>query len=247
MSMDKKRILFLGSHLRSADCLERLVQRGDATVVGLVLNRSESGDYDPRRIREIAARACIAILQFEEVAALEYELGVSILFDRKIPAAMVDRPRDGIVNLHLGPLPSLRGVNSVYHAIIRARPNNEWKFGVTLHYMDHGLDTGPVIDKCEIPIQSNDFAFDLYMRATGEIPNLFARNTERLVSTHGRVAAEKQVGISNYFGRKDMRLDVDLTASPDEIYDAVRALTFPGKPKPFAWVGAHKLYLSLSE
>jgi methionyl-tRNA formyltransferase len=242
-----KRILFLGSHVRSAACLQHLIQRRDATIVGVVPNRNDSADYDSQGIRAIAERSDIAVLGLDEAASLEYELGISILFDRKIPAAMVDHPRDGIVNLHLGPLPSLRGVNSIYHAIIRARPNNEWMFGITLHYMDDGLDTGPIIDKVALPIRPDDTAMELYLRATNAIPDLFARNLDRLISTQGKVAAEEQVGPSNYFGRKDIALEVDLTASPDAVYDAIRALTFPGKPKPFALIGTHKIYLALSD
>ncbi len=210
-------------------------------------NKANSPDYDSGKITALAERNDIPVLEFEQASSLDYELGISILFDRKIPAAIVDRPRSGIVNIHLGPLPSLRGVNSVYHAILRARPRNEWVFGITLHYIDHGLDTGPIIDKVSFPIERDDTAVDLYLRATGKIPELFVRNIDHLLQADGRVSAEAQQGPSNYFSRKDIKLEIDLESPPDAVYDAIRALTFPGKPKPFARIGEHKIYLSLTE
>lgn len=246
--MTRTKLIFLGSHIRSTECLRYVIENVPSVdVIGLVLNRSYTGDYDHQAARTLTNKYDIPILSIESLGSLQYDLGASVLYDCKLPSALVDQPPRGLVNIHLGPLPRFRGVNSVYHAIRRARLDNNWIFGVTLHYIDHGLDTGPIIDMIDVPFSENDTAYDLYMRATGKILELFAANIRPLVSNEGRVPSTAQSGPSFYFRRSDMVLEVDLNASPDEVYDAVRALTFPGKKKPFAYVGTRKIYLSLHE
>lgn len=246
--MTRTKLLFLGSHVRSSECLRYLLENvPNVDVIGVVLNRTDTGDYDQQAIRVLANKYEIPMLPLEGVGSLQYDLGVSILYDRKLPSALVDQPPRGLVNLHLGPLPRFRGVNSVYHAIRRARLDDNWVFGITLHYIDYGLDTGPVIDMIDIPISEDDTAYDLYMRATGKILELFAKNIGALVNNEWQVPSTPQSGPSFYFKRSDIELEVDLNASPDDVYDAIRALTFPGKKKPFAYVGKKKIYLSLHD
>ncbi len=54
---------------------------------------------------------------------------------------IIDIPRHGIYNVHPGALPEYRGV----YAPFRAMLNNEETAGCTLHRVDTGIDTGPVV------------------------------------------------------------------------------------------------------
>lgn len=69
------------------------------------------------------------------------DLGVSIGGSHIFTAAEIARAHCGIVNLHFAPLPRYRGRYSAGHAL----RNGETYFGVTLHYIDEGIDTGPII------------------------------------------------------------------------------------------------------
>lgn len=53
---------------------------------------------------------------------------------------ILEIPRLGVVNVHLGLLPEIRGMSSVEWAMLTGVPP-----GVTLHFMDRGIDTGPVL------------------------------------------------------------------------------------------------------
>jgi folate-dependent phosphoribosylglycinamide formyltransferase PurN len=55
-------------------------------------------------------------------------------------------PRLGVLNLHLGLLPEVRGMSSPEWSLLNHVP-----VGVTLHYVDAGIDTGPVLQRCEFP------------------------------------------------------------------------------------------------
>jgi methionyl-tRNA formyltransferase len=219
----------------------------DVTVVAVVPNRAHAPEREEQDILAFAQRRGVPIIEFQDVATQDYDLGISLLFDRILPREVVDRPQLGFVNFHLGPLPRFRGVNSVLHAIRLARRDRQWTFGVTLHYVDYTLDTGPVIDQIEMPIFEDDTAQALHTRACERIYELFVRNVDRLVRTKGRLPAQPQTGPSRVFRRSDVNHEVDLSADPDDVYDLVRALTFPGKSRPYAVIGGRKIYLSITE
>jgi folate-dependent phosphoribosylglycinamide formyltransferase PurN len=72
---------------------------------------------------------------------------------------------DGILNCHMGPLPRYRGMDVV-----------EWPFleesysartAVTVHFMDQGLDTGPIIEVADIPRAGCQTITDLRSAAEG--------------------------------------------------------------------------------
>jgi methionyl-tRNA formyltransferase len=242
------RILFLGSHLRSFHCFRHLVNSvSDATVVAVIPHQTQPPIREDQDVRPLARERSIPVIEFSEISNVDYDLGISLMFDRILPPAVVDRPPRGFVNFHLGPLPRFRGANSVLHAIRLARKDAHWTFGVTLHYIDHTLDTGPVIDLIEVPIFEDDTAQALHLRASERIYELFVRNIDQLVKSSERLPARPQSGPSYSFKRSGVNHEVDLSADPDEIYDLVRALSFPGKSKPYAVIGGRKFYLSVSE
>jgi methionyl-tRNA formyltransferase len=57
-----------------------------------------------------------------------------------------------LINCHAGALPFYRGRNILNWALL----NDEKEFGVTVHYVDGGIDTGDIIVQDLIPIQPQD-------------------------------------------------------------------------------------------
>lgn len=53
-------------------------------------------------------------------------------------------PRLGVLNVHLGLLPEIRGMSSPEWSLLKHIP-----VGITIHYMDAGIDTGPILQRCE--------------------------------------------------------------------------------------------------
>ena len=58
--------------------------------------------------------------------------------------SLLQIPRLGVINMHLGWLPEIRGMSSPEWSLLKGVP-----LGVTIHYMDAGIDTGPVLQKFE--------------------------------------------------------------------------------------------------
>jgi folate-dependent phosphoribosylglycinamide formyltransferase PurN len=55
-------------------------------------------------------------------------------------------PRLGVLNVHLGLLPEIRGMSSPEWSLLNGVP-----LGITIHFMDSGIDTGPILQRCEYP------------------------------------------------------------------------------------------------
>ena len=53
-------------------------------------------------------------------------------------------PRLGVLNVHLGLLPEIRGMSSPEWSLLKNVP-----VGVTIHYLDAGIDTGPILQRYE--------------------------------------------------------------------------------------------------
>ncbi|HIH89250.1 TPA: hypothetical protein HA344_08600, partial [Candidatus Bathyarchaeota archaeon] len=70
---------------------------------------------------------------------------------RIIKPAIINIPKDGMVNSHPGLLPECRGSASVAWSIYFDIP-----IGCTIHFIDPNIDTGPIIKKQIIPVHRGD-------------------------------------------------------------------------------------------
>jgi folate-dependent phosphoribosylglycinamide formyltransferase PurN len=59
---------------------------------------------------------------------------------------VLDVPRLGVLNAHLGLLPEIRGMSSPEWSLL-----NDIPVGVAIHKIDEGIDTGPVLQQYELP------------------------------------------------------------------------------------------------
>jgi methionyl-tRNA formyltransferase len=88
------------------------------------------------------------------LSALEYncDLFVSMSFNQIFRKRMIELPRLNTINCHAGKLPFYRGRNILNWALI----NDEKEFGITVHYIDEGIDTGDIILQRCFPITDED-------------------------------------------------------------------------------------------
>jgi methionyl-tRNA formyltransferase len=57
---------------------------------------------------------------------------------------LLDVPRLGVLNVHLGFLPEIRGMSTPEWSLLKGVP-----VGVTIHYINEGIDTGPILQRYE--------------------------------------------------------------------------------------------------
>lgn len=126
----------------------------------------------PRKIREPGA--------LEPLQALAPEVIVVMAYGQILPKALLDMPSIACLNLHASLLPRHRGAAPIQAAIV----SGDRESGVTVMYMDEGLDTGPMLLTRSFPIRRRETGGSLHARlaeaspaALGEALRLLASGT----------------------------------------------------------------------
>jgi methionyl-tRNA formyltransferase len=133
-------------------------------VIGVVTQPDRAGSRGrpaPRPVGDTAAELGLRVLRPErirtedsvaEILELAPDALVVAAYGQIIPAALLDGPAHGGVNVHGSLLPRWRGAAPVAAAILAGDPVT----GVSIMRMDPGLDTGPVYVRMETAIRAGD-------------------------------------------------------------------------------------------
>lgn len=106
----------------------------------------------PRRIKEPEA--------LEQIQALRPDVIVVMAYGQILPTGILTAPKIACVNLHASLLPRWRGAAPIQAAISAA----DTQTGLTVMYVDEGLDTGDILLKTELQILPNDTGGSLHDR-----------------------------------------------------------------------------------
>lgn len=82
------------------------------------------------------------------------------------------RAPKGAVNIHTGMTPEYRCADPIFWALYQGEPE---KVGVTIHFVDRGIDTGPIIHQASVPVYSGDSLASIYVRCIRRGAELFSR------------------------------------------------------------------------
>lgn len=129
----------------------------------------------------------------------------------------------GVVNLHFGKLPEYRGANTLQWTLI----NGDREATATLHYVDDGVDTGPIIGAVPVLIEYKDDAVSLQTKLINIGQNLLNNWLPKLLN--GPVHANPQVedNAKCWPRRKPEDGLIDWNKSDMEIRNLIRALVPP--------------------
>jgi len=116
-----------------------------------------------------------------------------------LDADIIAAPRLGSFNLHPGPLPEYAGLNAPSWAIYRDEPRH----GVTLHWMDSGVDSGPIAYESSFDIDEGDTGLSLTAKCVRHGVPLTLRLLADATRDPSSVPARAQdLRKRNYFGRE---------------------------------------------
>ena len=194
------RIAFLGTSDFSVPSLHACAAAGhDLAVVVTQPDRpGHRGRPAPRPVADAAEALGLPIWRPEKLrdpGVVERLLGLGLdalvvaAYGQILPAALLDGPRLGGINVHASLLPRWRGASPVKAAILVG----DERTGVSIMRMDPGLDTGPVYAIRDTPIGAGETAPELSAR-------LARLGAELLVEVLGRLE----------------RGEIEVTPQPDE-------------------------------
>lgn len=162
---------------------------------------------------------------------IELDLVILAWWPYIIKEDLINIPRIGCLNFHPSYLPYNRGKHYNFWAIVESVP-----FGVTLHFVNKGVDTGDIAFQSIIETSWEDTGETLYYKAQKEIIRLFKDKFLDIKS--GCIPRKPQDLSQGSFHRSDeleARSQVDLAKNYTgrELLNLLRARTFP--PHPGAW------------
>lgn len=148
----------------------------DAVDAGTITNAeiavvisNNPGAYALERAKKHGVEAlCISPKDYESREAFneaflakvdEYHLDLIVLagFLVKIPAAMIEKYEHKIINIHPSLIPSFCGVGYYGLKVHEAALARGVKVtGATVHFVDSGMDTGPIILQKAVEVQDSD-------------------------------------------------------------------------------------------
>jgi methionyl-tRNA formyltransferase len=97
-----------------------------------------------------------------------YDLGLLVWWPKIISKQLIVATKNGFINTHPSYLPFNRGKHFSFWAIVEQVP-----FGVSLHLVDSGIDSGPVIAQSRIDYDWEDTGGSLYSKAKEAMFELF--------------------------------------------------------------------------
>lgn len=118
-------------------------------------------------VKEYALRAGLAVYQPQTLRdeafmtlleQLQPELIVVAAYGKILPPAVLQYPRLGCINVHGSLLPRWRGAAPVQRAIMAG----DTQTGITIMYMEEGLDTGDMLNTRPVAIEETDNAGTLF-------------------------------------------------------------------------------------
>jgi methionyl-tRNA formyltransferase len=171
--------------------------------------------FQPRRIRTESAM----------VRDFRLDLAVVMAYGQILPRPVLDAPRLGCVNLHASLLPRHRGASPIQAAILAGDPES----GITVMYMDEGLDTGDILLTEHLALAADETGASLHDRLASLAPHALARALHALESGTAPRTPQDPAAVTHT--AKLTRADgiVSWNDSAEEISRRVRAFhSWPG-------------------
>ena len=151
-------VLASGSGTNLQAILDRLHGRGLVEVVGVGSDKPGAGALERGRGAGVET-AVFPLPHYENRAARDNAIGdwiearradlvVLAGYMQLLSTPFVARFRDRVVNIHPALLPAFPGLDAIGQALAAGVETT----GVTVHFVDEGVDTGPVIAQREVPV-----------------------------------------------------------------------------------------------
>lgn len=226
-----------------------LAERGEHIVV-LVLEPKETAKF-AKEIKKTAKADLVVYAQMlsdhtlqERIKSFHPHVGICAWFGYILKKEIIDLFPAGCVNLHHSYLPLGRGKYPQVWALHEGSP-----YGVSIHYIDERIDSGPVIAQRRLEIRETDIAGTLYERALREVVRLFKDTWPKLKKGNIRVVAQNE-DEGTYHRAKDVErldvIDLEKMYKGRELIWQLRARSFGDRTYAYYLHNGKKVYIKVS-
>ena len=240
-----KKVIVVGGHEQACNTTNYLIENNLAKVVLIIARKDDEGEdgvfpsllkvsrnFDipslkPNSLNSNSVIQVVKTMDADLVLSLQNNMLFSSdwikLFENKL----------GIVNIHYSPLPKYSG----YWPEMWAIWNCEENFGVTMHYVSDGIDTGPIINQKFFKIIENETRFSLYKKSGNACFELIKQNLPKILIKKQKTKIQDK-NLRTYFKKSLPNNGIlDLSWDSEKKSRFIRAISFPGFPGPKIKIG----------
>jgi methionyl-tRNA formyltransferase len=231
------RVIAIVNAKTGALCVQEIVDQGDEVVAVICLPEDPWPGIEPGwSVKEVATRNYLPVYQLpprevnspgfvEQMRKLKADMIVAMHYGVIFKRPLLDVAPRGTVNIHPTRLPRGQGMTpSCWHMLMGDEKN--W---ITLHWIDEGIDTGPVIAQASVDILPTDTGHDSTNKLLDEGHRIFAENLPLLRAGKAPAIPQDQIeGVKRLYYRwqpEYARIPWDKSAEEVELH--IRALCHP--------------------
>lgn len=171
-----KKVVFLGAKEIGVKCLEILVQKQESLGYEIVaVGTSPRGRGICELCKEKGLRL---IVDLDEILEFSFDLLFSVQYHKILKPCHIACAKEMAFNLHLAPLPEYRGCNVFSFAIM----HEDEEFGVSIHKLTSGIDSGDLLFEKRFLIPKNCFVDALVECANVYGVELFRENLSKMIN-----------------------------------------------------------------
>ena len=245
---DKIKVIFMGTPEFSLNVLDMLIKNTNVIAVvtqpDKIVGRNSEKTFTP--VKELALENNIKVLQpekirkeYDEVINLKPDLIVTCAYGQIIPEVILNAPRLGCINVHASLLPKLRGGSPLHHALIDGYD----KTGVTIMYMDKGMDTGDIITQEEIDILKTDTVGTIHDKLSVLGSELLLKTLPSIINgTNSRIKQDDSLATYCHNITHEEEI-IDFNKSVIDIFNQVRGMN----PYPVAYLSLNNIVYKVYE
>lgn len=232
------RLGFFGDGPWAERALLQLAQDSRYTIAFVAVRASRPD----QKLMDLAERYGICVLcpasvnsaeSISEIGRFKADLHVSMSYDQILRETILGLPARGTLNCHAGALPFYRGRNPLTWAII----NGEEEFGVTVHWVDLGIDTGDIVVQIKVPIRPHDTYATLLASAEDLCADALVKAIADVYEDKDQRIAQTTIDpVGTYCcRRREGDEEIDWTSETVRIERFIRALVPPGPGARTTW------------
>ena len=225
------RIVFMGTPDFALNVLQGLIDNYRDDIVGVVSQPDKLvGRHQvltPTPVKQLATKYNIPVLQPEKIRKdykcvldLKPDIIITCAYGQIIPKEILDAPKLGCINVHGSLLPKLRGGAPIHKAIIDGYDVT----GITIMYMDVGMDTGDMISKVEVPILDSDNLESLHDKLSVAGAKLLLDTLPSILDGTNSREKQNEDEVTFAYNIKREEEHVDFSKTSREIFNLIRGL-----------------------
>jgi methionyl-tRNA formyltransferase len=212
------RIVFIGTGEIGVPSLQALLDSERVQVIAIITQPDRPvgrhQEIKPSPIKQVATASSVPLFQPEKINTpemllrlqeLQPDLMIVCAYGQILKASVLGIPRLGCLNLHASLLPKYRGAACIQAAI----KNRDAETGMTVMWMDEGLDTGAVFLQNRFAIEPQETAGSLHDRLAKSGPEILL-SALALLEKGQAIKIPQEEALATYvkkLGKEDGKID----------------------------------------